>query len=318
MELVEKNIRARDIINEKSIINALAVDMALGCSTNTVLHLAAIASEAQTPFELSLINEISGKTPNLCKLAPAGKHHVQDLHRAGGIYAVMKELAKKNLIDTSLITATCGTVEDNLAFAKVKDYEVIRPIDKPYSQTGGLAVLFGNLAPKGSVVKRSAVAPQMLKFRGRARVFNSEENAIKAIYEGAIRKGDVVVIRYECPAGGPGMREMLSPTSAIAGMGLDADVALITDGRFSGATRGAAIGHVSPEAREGGTIAYVEEGDYIDIDIDNYSIQLDVSEETLNKRRAENKLKPEQELSGYLKRYAKMVGSADTGASFKY
>lgn len=318
MELVKRDIKARDIINKKSIHNALTVDMALGCSTNTVLHLAAIAREAEQPFELELINKISQNTPNLCKLAPAGKHHVQDLHHAGGIQAVMKELSKKNLLDTSLYTVTTKTVAENIQNAKVKDCEVIKPIEKPYSPTGGLAVLFGNLAPKGGVVKRSAVAPNMLKYRGVARVFDSEEAATDAIYAAQIKKGDVVVIRYEGPAGGPGMREMLSPTSAIAGMGLDADVALITDGRFSGATRGAAIGHISPEARENGPIAYIKEGDYIDIDINNYAINLDVPEEELNRRIKTMDQKPLPELTGYLKRYAKMVGSADTGASFKY
>lgn len=318
MELVQKGIKARDIINQKSIRNALTVDMALGCSTNTVLHLAAIAKEADAPFELNLINQISEKTPNLCKLAPAGKHHVQDLHLAGGIQAVMKELSKKEMLDLSLITATTKSVGENLEYARVSNYEIIRPIDNPYTATGGLAILFGNLAPKGSVVKRSAVATSMLKYRGKARVFDSEEQATQAIYSGKIIKGDVVVIRYEGPSGGPGMREMLSPTSAIAGMGLDSDVALITDGRFSGATRGAAIGHISPEAREKGTIAYIEEGDYIDIDINNYSITLDVSDEELNKRKQTKTLKLQSELTGYLKRYASIVGSADTGASYKY
>ncbi len=317
MELVRNNITAKDIINEKSIRNALTVDMALGCSTNTVLHLAAIAREAGVPFELSLINEISAKTPNLCKLAPAGKHHIQDLHHAGGIQAVMKELAKINLIDTTLITVNGGTVADNLAVARVKNSEVIKSVEAPYSVTGGLAILYGNIAPKGSVVKRSAVAKNMLKFEGKAKVFDSEEEATDSIYKGKIQKGDVIVIRYEGPAGGPGMREMLSPTSAIAGMGLDADVALITDGRFSGATRGAAIGHVSPEARDKGTIAYVENGDIIKIDINNYSINLDVSEAELEKRKQKNALKEKPILTGYLKRYSEIVGSADTGASFK-
>lgn len=317
MELVSKKVTARDIINKKSIRNALTVDMALGCSTNTVLHLAAIAKEAEVPFELSLINEISSKTPNLCKLAPAGKHHVQDLYMAGGIQALMKELAKKDLLDTSLPTVTCGTIKENVALASIRDNTVIRTIDNPYSETGGLAILFGNLAPNGSVVKRSAVASSMLKFRGVARVFDSEEEATQAIYDGKISKGEVIVIRYEGPAGGPGMREMLSPTSAIAGMCLDADVALITDGRFSGATRGAAIGHISPEAKDGGTIAYIEDGDFIDIDINNYAISLDVTEEELNKRKLTTKLKEQKDVTGYLKRYSLLVGSADTGASFK-
>jgi len=316
MELLENNIRAKDIINERSVRNALAVDMALGCSTNTVLHLAAICKEAKVPFELQLINEISAKTPNLCKLAPAGAHHIQDLHRAGGIQAVMLELSKGGFIDKDCITATCMKVGDNLKKARVKDYAVIKTLDKPYSATGGLAVLFGNLAPSGAVVKRSAVRKEMLRFAGKARVFNSEEESIKAIYGGEINKGDVVVIRYEGPKGGPGMREMLSPTSAIAGMGLDADVALLTDGRFSGATRGAAIGHISPEAREKGPIAFVKEGDEIVIDINNYSIELNISEAELELRKITMELKPEPELEGYLKRYVKQVSSADKGASF--
>ncbi len=316
MELVQKNITARQIINKKSIKNALTVDMALGCSSNTVLHLAAIAKEADVPFDLQQINDISSVTPNLCKLAPSGKYHVQDLHHAGGIQAVMKELSKQDLLDLTLPTVS-GTVAQNLVAARVRNSEVIRSIDNAYSTTGGLAILFGNIARKGAVVKRSAVAPNMLKFRGVAKVFDSEEEATVAIYDGKITKGDVVVIRYEGPAGGPGMREMLSPTSAIAGMGLDADVALLTDGRFSGATRGAAIGHISPEAREGGEIAYILNGDYIDIDINNYSISLDISDEEMQKRKNEIQLKPQPELSGYLKRYAKQVGSADTGASFK-
>ncbi|HKL73951.1 MAG TPA: dihydroxy-acid dehydratase, partial [Clostridia bacterium] len=259
MELVKNDIKAKDIINLCSIKNALAVDMALGCSTNTVLHLAAICREGDIPFELELINEVSKVTPNLCKLAPSGKHHVQDLHRAGGVQAVMAELNKKGLIDTDVKTVTGYTVGENLLNVKTIDTDVIKTVSDPYSNSGGLAVLFGNLAPKGAVVKRSAVRKEMHLFTGKARVFNSEESAIAAIYSNKINKGEVVVIRYEGPKGGPGMREMLSPTSAIVGMGLDADVALITDGRFSGATRGAAIGHISPEAREGGPIAYVME-----------------------------------------------------------
>ncbi|MDD4840142.1 MAG: dihydroxy-acid dehydratase [Clostridia bacterium] len=316
MDLVANNVCAKDIINEKSIRNALAVDMALGCSTNTVLHLTAICREAEIPFELSLINEISEKTPNLCKLAPAGKHHLQDLHRAGGIHAIMSELATKNLIDISLKTVTEKSIAENIANVSVLDYEVIKSVEKPYSKNGGLAILFGNLAPNGSVVKRSAVKDEMLCFTGIARVFDDEEIAIKAIYANQIKKGDVVVIRYEGPKGGPGMREMLSPTSAIAGMGLDSDVALITDGRFSGATRGAAVGHISPEAREGGIIAYIKEGDKISLDINNYNITLNVANEEIEKRKATMKLKPEAHLHGYLKRYAKMVSSADKGASF--
>jgi dihydroxy-acid dehydratase len=316
MDLVEQNICAKDIINEKSIRNALTVDMAIGCSTNTVLHLTAICHEAGIPFELSLINEISEKTPNLCKLAPAGLHHIQDLNTAGGIQAVLAELNTKGLIDTSLPTVTTKTVAENIANVKVLDREVIKSIDAPYSKTGGLAILFGNLAPNGSVVKRSAVKKEMLKFTGKARVFESEESSIEAIYNKQINKGDVVVIRYEGPKGGPGMREMLSPTSAIVGMGLDSDVALITDGRFSGATRGAAIGHISPEAREYGPIAYIIEGDSISIDINNYSISLNVSDEEMERRRKSMKLKPEPDLKGYLLRYSKMVSSADKGASF--
>ncbi|MFA5449461.1 MAG: dihydroxy-acid dehydratase [Clostridia bacterium] len=316
MELVEKDTKALDIITEKSMRNALAVDMALGCSTNTVLHLAAICGEAGIPFDLQLINEISAKTPNLCQLAPAGPYHLQDLHHAGGIQAVLAELNKKGLIDVSLPTVTGYPVSENIKKVRIFNKNVIRPIDNPHSETGGLAVLFGNIAPNGAVVKRSAVRKEMLKFTGRARVFDSEESAIEGIYNNQINKGDVVVIRYEGPKGGPGMREMLSPTSAIAGMGLDADVALITDGRFSGATRGAAIGHISPEAREGGPIAYVRDGDSIVIDIDNRSISLDVSPEEMQRRKKETELKPEPELKGYLKRYVKLVSSADKGAAF--
>lgn len=317
IELVEKNIRAKDIINEKSINNALTVDMALGCSTNTVLHIAAIAQEADIPFDLNLINTISSKTPNLCKLSPSGIHHLQDLHRAGGIQALLSELVKKNLIDSSLITASGKNLGENFKRYSVKDYEVIRPINNPYSENGGLAVLFGNIAPGGAVVKRSAVLESMLKFNGCAKVFDDEESAVEAIYNAEIKTGDVVVIRYEGPKGGPGMREMLSPTSAIAGMGLDAGVALITDGRFSGATRGAAIGHISPEAREGGLIAYVKNGDRISIDINNFSISLDICEDEIQQRKKIMELKPLPQLDGYLKRYAVMVSSADKGASIK-
>jgi dihydroxy-acid dehydratase len=316
MSLVRGNICAKDIITSRSIRNALAVDMALGCSTNTVLHLAAVCHEAGIPFELGLVNEISERTPNLCKLAPAGPHHLQDLHRAGGIMAVMSELDKKGLIDTGVMTVA-GTLAQSLAGVGVKDHEVIKPVDAPYSASGGLAVLFGNLAPNGSVVKRSAVRKDMLRFTGIARVFDSEEEAIAAIYGGKIEKGDVVVIRYEGPKGGPGMREMLSPTSAIAGMGLDADVALITDGRFSGATRGAAVGHISPEARAGGPIAYVQNGDRITLDIPNYTITLEVTDEELKKRALSAGLKPEPDLEGYLKRYSRIVSSADKGAVFE-
>jgi len=314
MQLLEKDIKALDIMTQKAFDNALAVDMALGCSTNSVLHLTAIAHEAGVSLDLMRINKISAKTPNLCHLAPAGTHHMQDLNNAGGVLAVMSEIAKIGLLDTSILTATGKTVGENLAGVSVKDYEVIRPVTNPYSQTGGIAILFGSLAPKGGVVKRSAVAPEMLVHKGPARVFDSEELAIKAIFGGQIKSGDVVVIRYEGPAGGPGMREMLSPTSAIAGMGLDKEVALITDGRFSGATRGAAIGHISPEATEGGNIAYVCEGDVISINIPEYSINIEISDAELENRKKTMKLLPPKELKGYLKRYARLVSSADKGA----
>jgi dihydroxy-acid dehydratase len=306
-ELLKRGVSARDIINEKSISNALAVDMSLGCSTNTALHLGAIAEECGFRFDLARINEISQKTPTLCKLAPSGPHHMQDLERAGGVYAVMAELSKKRLIDTSLPTVTGKTVGENLYEAENRDPGVIRKIDEPYSESGGLAVLFGNLAPLGGIVKRGAVAPDMLKFVGRARVFDGEESAYEAIISGKIKKGDVIVIRYEGPAGGPGMREMLSPTSALAGLGLDGCVALITDGRFSGATRGAAIGHVAPEAAKGGPIAYVSDGDRIEIDIPNYSLTLMVDEAELEKRKQTVKIKTNDNLTGYLKKYAKFV-----------
>ena len=314
MELLEKNIRPRDIITPDSIYNALRVDMALGCSTNSMLHLPAIAYEAKAPITLDYANEISKETPNLCHLAPAGEHHVQDLYAAGGVQAVMNELSKKNLLKLDTITVTGQTLGENIKNAAVKDYTVIRPIDDPYSKTGGIAVLKGNLAVDGSVVKRSAVAPEMLQHEGPAKVFESEEEAIAAIYEGKIQKGDVVVIRYEGPKGGPGMREMLSPTSAICGMGLDKDVALITDGRFSGATRGAAIGHVSPEAREGGPIAFIKDGDIIEIDIDKCVLNVKISDEEMAKRK-ENWTPNEPKVkTGYLKRYSKLVSSAIQGA----
>ncbi len=315
MELLAKNIKALDIINAKSLRNALVADMALGCSTNSALHLAAIANEAEIPFNLNDINTISESVPNLCKLAPAGAHHMQDLNAAGGVYALMSELNKKKMLDTSVLTATGKNLADNLIDIKNKNDSVIRPIDNPYSKTGGLAVLYGNLAPNGAIVKRSAVDAAMLKHSGAAKVFDSEEQAAEAIFGGKIRKGDVIVIRYEGPAGGPGMREMLSPTSAIAGMGLDKDVALITDGRFSGATRGAAIGHISPEASSGGLIAYVKDNDIISIDINNYAITLDISDAEIRKRKSEMKLKSNDNLKGYLKRYSKIVSSADKGAS---
>ncbi|MFI3141139.1 MAG: dihydroxy-acid dehydratase [Clostridia bacterium] len=308
MELLKNDIKPSDIMTEKAFENALTVDMALGCSTNSVLHLLAIAHEAGVEFDLHKINEISNKTPNLCHLAPAGHHHMQDLNDAGGVYAVMNKIS--SMLDLSCMTVTGKTVGENIEKVVVKDNDVI----KEYSKTGGLAVLFGNIAQGGSVVKRSAVKPEMLKFNGVARVFDSEEDAIKAIYGGEIKKGNVVVIRYEGPAGGPGMREMLSPTSAIVGMGLDSDVALITDGRFSGATRGAAIGHVSPEAISGGLIAYVKDGDEIQIDINNYSINLNVSDEELAARKSTMTIKNDKVITGYLKRYSKLVSSADKGA----
>ncbi len=317
MELLEKNICVRDILNEKSIENALVVDMALGCSTNTVLHLTAIAREAGAPFPLTKINEISQKTPNLCKLAPAGKHHVQDLHQAGGIPAVMGELRQMGLLNGNSMTVTGKTVEENLIGAKVLDAQVIRPWESPYAPAGGLAIVFGNLCPGGAVVKQSAVAPEMLRHTGPARVFDGEADAIAAIYAGKIKEGDIVVIRYEGPSGGPGMREMLGPTSAIAGMGLDTSVALITDGRFSGATRGAAIGHISPEAASGGLIALIQEGDLIDIDIPAKHLNLMVPEAEIALRRASFEAPKRAPLSGYLKRYAAMVSSADQGAVLK-
>ncbi len=314
MELVEKNIRPRDIMTEAAIRNAVTADMALGCSTNSMLHLPAIANECGVPFSLDEVNRISEKTPNLCHLAPAGPTYMEDLNEAGVVYAVLRELEGLDLIDTSVMTCTGMTLHENIADAENLDPEVIRPVDNPYSKTGGIAVLRGNLAPDGCVVKRSAVAPEMLVHEGPAKVFESEEDCIAAIYKGKIVKGDVVVIRYEGPAGGPGMREMLSPTSAIAGMGLDKDVALITDGRFSGATRGASIGHVSPEAVSGGLIAYVKDGDIISINIPEYHIELKVSDEELERRRVEMPIKKKDNITGYLKRYAAQVSSADRGA----
>jgi len=317
MELLKRDIKPRDIVNEKSIRNALACDMALGCSTNTVLHLLAIAHEAGVAFDLALFNEVSAQVPNLCHLAPAGPTHMQDLYAAGGIPAVQAELVKGGYLDTSLITATGKTVGENIAGASIKDTGAVRPLDDPYSPTGGLQILWGNIAPDGCVVKRSAVAPEMLAHSGPARVFNSEDEAIDAIYKGLIKEGDVVVIRYEGPKGGPGMREMLNPTSALAGMKLDRTVALITDGRFSGASRGASIGHVSPEAADGGPIGLIEEGDIIAIDIPNASINVQVSEEVLAERRAKL-VHPEPKIkSGWLSRYARLVSSANTGAVLK-
>ena len=317
MKMVENDIRPRDIVNEKALRNGLACDMALGCSSNTVLHLLAIAKEAQVELDLNVINEISQSTPNLCKLAPAGPDHIVDLYRAGGVQAVMKELQKKGLIDDTLLTVTGKTIRENLEQAKNLDHHIIKDIESPNSPTGGIAVLFGNIAPKGCVVKRSAVDPAMLKHTGPARVFDSEEEAIEAIYDGKIVKGDVVVIRYEGPKGGPGMREMLNPTSALAGMKLDKDVALITDGRFSGATRGAAIGHVSPEAASRGPIAVIREGEMIDIDINAGTIDLRISEEELQQR-LDAWTAPEPKIKGgWLERYARLVSSADEGAVLK-
>lgn len=317
MDMVNKDIKPRDIVNDKALRNGLACDMALGCSSNTVLHLLAIAKEAHVDIDLDVINEISQKTPNLCKLAPAGPDHIVDLYRAGGVQAVMKELQKKQLIDDSLMTVSGKTIKENLAKAINLDHQIIKDIDAPNSPTGGIAVLFGNIAPKGCVVKRSAVDPSMLVHTGPARVFDSEEDAIEAIYAGKIVKGDVVVIRYEGPKGGPGMREMLNPTSALAGMKLDKEVALITDGRFSGATRGAAIGHVSPEAAAHGPIAIIQEGDQISIDINAGKIDLLIEEAEMQKR-MDAWVKPEAKVKeGWLYRYARLVTSADEGAVLK-
>ncbi len=317
MELVRKNITARDIINEKSLMNALACDMALGCSSNSVLHLLAISNEAGVKLDLDLFNKTSDRVPNLCHLAPAGPTHIQDLDMAGGIPAVQAELLKRGLIDGSALTVTTKTVAENVEGAYIKDTNSIRPIDDPYSATGGIQILWGNIAQNGSVVKRSAVAPEMLKHSGPARVFNSEEEAIEAIYNGKIVDGDVVVIRYEGPKGGPGMREMLNPTSALAGMKLDKTVALITDGRFSGASRGASIGHVSPEAADGGNIALIREGDIIEIDIPNASLNAKISDEEFAKRREEYTPREPNVKSGWLARYAKLVSGADMGAVMK-
>ncbi|HJA42450.1 MAG TPA: dihydroxy-acid dehydratase, partial [Candidatus Dorea stercoravium] len=314
MELVHKDIRPRDIMTKEAILNALTVDMALGCSTNSMLHLPAIAHEIGMDFEIDFANGISERTPNLCHLAPAGPTYIEDLNEAGGVYAVMAELNKKDLLHTDCLTVTGKTVGENIAGVVNKNPEVIRPIDNPYSQTGGLAVLKGNLAPDGSVVKRSAVVEEMLVHEGPARVFDCEEDAIAAIKGGQIKEGDVVVIRYVGPKGGPGMPEMLNPTSAIAGMGLGSSVALITDGRFSGASRGASIGHVSPEAAVGGPIALVEEGDIIKINIPALTIELDVPEEVLAKRKANWQPRQPRITTGYLARYAAMVTSGNRGA----
>ncbi len=314
MELLEKDIKPRDIMTEDAFRNALTMDMALGCSTNSMLHLPAIAHECGIDLNLDIANEISAKTPNLCHLAPAGRTYMEDLNEAGGIYAVMNEINKLGLLNTDLITCTGKTVAENIAGVQNKNPDVIRPVEKPYSPTGGIAVLRGNLAPDSGVVKRSAVAPEMLKHSGPAKVFDCEEDAMQAITDGFIEEGDVVVIRYEGPKGGPGMREMLNPTSAIMGRGLGSSVALITDGRFSGATRGACIGHISPEAAVGGPIALVEDGDIIEINIPENTITLNVSDEELAKRRAEWKPREPKITTGYLARYAKLVSSGAQGA----
>ncbi|KXS45807.1 MULTISPECIES: dihydroxy-acid dehydratase [unclassified Candidatus Frackibacter] len=317
MDLLEKDIKPLDILTEETFENALAVDMALGCSTNTALHLPAIAHEAGVELDLELINEVSAKVPHLCSLSPAGRHHIQDLDEAGGIPAVMKVLSSEGLLNEELLTITGQSVGDNLAEVEVLDEDVIRKFDTAYHQTGGLAVLKGNLAPDGGVVKQAAVADEMLVHEGPARVFTSEEETVRAIHAGEVKAGDVVIIKYEGPKGGPGMREMLTPTSAVAGAGLDKEVALITDGRFSGATRGASIGHVSPEAMEGGPIAVVEEGDIIEIDIPNRKLNVKLNEEEIE-RRLEEWSAPEPKIkSGYLSRYAKLVTSASTGAVFE-
>ena len=317
MELLDKDIKPRDIMNEKAFMNALTVDMALGCSTNSMLHLPAIAHEAGVELNVDIANEVSARTPNLCHLAPAGPTYMEDLNEAGGVYAVMNELTKKDLLYTDLITATGKTVAENIAGCEILDKEVIRPLDNPYSETGGLAILKGNIAPDSGVVKRSAVVPEMMKHEGPARVFDCEEDAIAAIKGGKIVAGDVVVIRYEGPKGGPGMREMLNPTSAIAGMGLGSSVALITDGRFSGASRGASIGHVSPEAAVGGPIALIEEGDMIAIDIEACTLNVKVSDEELAARKAKWQPREPKITGGYLSRYASLVTSGNRGAILK-
>lgn len=314
MKMLEKGITARQIMSQRAFENALAADMALGCSSNTVLHLPAIAHEAGVKMDLHLINEISEKTPNLCHLAPAGHSFMNDLDEAGGVQAVLAELNKRGLIHTDLMTVTGKTVAENIANVRNRNPSVLRPIEDPYSPNGGIAILFGNLAPRGTVVKRSACAPELMNHTGPARVFNSEEECFQAVQERKINKGDVVVVRYEGPKGGPGMREMLSVTAALAGQGMDKDVALITDGRFSGATRGASLGHCSPEAADGGPIALVQEGDMITLDINNYKITLEVSDQELAARRAAWVCPPPKVMEGYLARYAKLVSSADQGA----
>ncbi len=317
MQLVKDNVRPRDIITQKAIENALSTDMALGCSSNSVLHLLAIANEAGVPLDLKTINEISEKTPNYCHLAPAGDTFMEDLDAAGGVQAVMAQLAQRGLLHTDIKTVTCKTVGENIANVKNTDTDSIRPTNEPFSETGGIAILWGNIAPLGCVVKRSAVAKEMLCHKGPARVFESEETAIAAIYDGKIKEGDVVVIRYEGPKGGPGMREMLNPTSALAGMGLDKCVALITDGRFSGASRGASIGHVAPEAAAGGPIALINEGDTIEIDIPGAKINVLVNDEELEKRKANYVAPPQKQLTGWLSRYARVVSGANEGAVLK-
>lgn len=315
MELLKQDIRPRDIITKESFENALRCDMALGCSSNSVLHLLAIAYEADVPVDIGVINEISKTTPQICKLNPAGKTFITDLNDMGGIPAVMKELSRSGVINTDCVTVK-GTVGDRIADAPYADGEVIRTLENPHRADGGIAILFGNIAPDGAVVKQGAVAPEMMQNKGPARVFDSEESACEAIYGGKINPGDVIVIRYEGPKGGPGMREMLAPTSALAGMGLDSSVSLITDGRFSGATRGAAIGHVSPEAAAGGLIGLIEEGDIITVDITNRELTLHVDDDVISERK-KNYVAPKQELSGYIKRYAKLVTSGSTGAVFE-
>ncbi|MBF0226500.1 MAG: dihydroxy-acid dehydratase [Desulfobacterales bacterium] len=317
VRLFEKQITPRQIMNPKAFENALSVDMALGCSTNTVLHLTAIAMESEVNIDLDLINELSEKTPHICSLSPGGKYHIEDLNRAGGISAVIKELSNKGLIHNDCITVSGKTIGENIVAAKIYDDDVIRSVNSPYHKRGGLAVLFGNIAPDGCVVKQSAVVDEMLRHEGPARVFDSEEDATKAILGGKIQKGDIIVIRYEGPMGGPGMREMLTPTSAIAGMNLDSSVALITDGRFSGGTRGASIGHVSPEAMQGGAIAIIQEGDIISINIPNKQINLKVSDDEIKKRLSTWKQPPLKIKKGYMARYARLVSSANTGAVIK-
>ncbi|WP_252243161.1 MULTISPECIES: dihydroxy-acid dehydratase [unclassified Clostridium] len=317
MNMLKNDIKPRDIINERSIMNALKADMALGCSTNSVLHITAIANEAKVNMNLDIINDLSSKTPDLCKLAPASNIHIENLYAAGGITAIMNELSKKDILDLDCITVTGKTQGENIKGVTVKDYNVIRPIDNPYSENGGIAILRGNLAPDGAVVKRAAVLPEMLVHKGPARVFNSEEEANKAIFNKKINPGDVIVIRYEGPKGGPGMREMLQATAAIAGMRLDDSVALITDGRFSGATRGASIGHVSPEAASGGMIGLIEDGDIISIDINNAKLEVKLSDEEIQRRKLKFKPIEPKVKEGYLARYAKLVSSASEGAILK-